>query len=33
MKTFWGIVDNLVMVGIALLWAWALVVFIEELLK
>lgn len=29
MKTFWEMVDNLVIAGIALLWVWALMVFIE----
>lgn len=33
MKTFWAIVDNLVIAGIVLLWIWAWVVFIEEFLK
>lgn len=33
MKTFWVIVDNLAMAGIALLWVWALLFFVEELLK
>jgi hypothetical protein len=29
MKTFWAIIDNLVVAVIALLWVWALMVFIE----